>query len=82
MFRIATQEVTETLPSYLVKTGRNSAMFKRPRGSKTFFKLNSAEHEIYPANKSQITNKPSQKKKKKKKKKRQTLGLGLTYNKC
>ena len=27
-----------------------------PRGYKTFFKLNSAEHEIFPANKSQITN--------------------------
>ena len=29
----------------------------RPRGYKTFFMLNSAEHEIYPANKSQITKK-------------------------
>ena len=27
-----------------------------PRGYKTFFVLNSAEHEIFPANKSQITN--------------------------
>ena len=27
------------------------------RGYKTFFMLNSAEHEICPANKSQITNK-------------------------
>ena len=27
-----------------------------PRGYKTFFMLNSAEHEIFPANKSQITN--------------------------
>ena len=27
----------------------------RPKGYKTFFVLNSAEHEIYPANKSQIT---------------------------
>ena len=27
----------------------------RPRGYKTFFMLNSAEHEICPANKSQIT---------------------------
>ena len=27
-----------------------------PRGYKTFFMLNSAEHEICPANKSQITN--------------------------
>ena len=26
------------------------------RGYKTFFMLNSAEHEIWPANKSQITN--------------------------
>ena len=27
-----------------------------PRGYKTFFMLNSAEHEIFSANKSQITN--------------------------
>ena len=28
----------------------------RPRGYKTFFMLNSAEHEIFPVNKSQVTN--------------------------
>ena len=28
----------------------------RPRGYKTYFILNSAEHEIYPVNKSKITN--------------------------
>ena len=30
--------------------------YTRPRGYKTFFMLNSAEHEICPVNKSQITN--------------------------
>ena len=28
----------------------------RPRGNKTFFMLNSAEHEIFPGNKFQIAN--------------------------
>ena len=32
------------------------AFWTRPRGYKTFFLLNSADHNIYPANNSQITN--------------------------
>ena len=35
---------------------RSAQTLIRPRGYKTFFMLSSAEHEIFPANKSQTTN--------------------------
>ena len=45
--------VVQFVGSSMVKEEHNNS---RPRGYKTFFMLNSAEHEICPANKSQITN--------------------------
>ena len=43
-------------PGSAVRWATNCAMNTRPWGYKTFFMLNSAEHEIFQTNKSQITN--------------------------
>ena len=44
------------LPEFLLWDTRHKWVNAWPRGYKTFFMLNSAEHEICPANKSKITN--------------------------
>ena len=45
----------QILGIYNIQRGKHEQCRTRPRGYKTFFMLNSAEHEICPANKSQIT---------------------------
>ena len=52
------QEISTKMVNYhnYPKYHDGQSCANRPRGYKTFFMLDSAEHEICPANKSQITN--------------------------